>query len=424
MSVTYEKSSFKPLISLTSPLETNVKTLFFPPVREVAKTRSAGSLEEVFQGDADTSNAEVLNSKRRVKTAVLSRVKPDKQPIDPGHNYMDHFVTNKENRDYYNDRNVTRGKLPARHNTTHVLEHVSTISGNMSESRTKIKKDRETGSLRGNSQSKKQSFPSARTTRDKKSGVTLRSDKVNPTVHDLRFTKLTPKETLPRYSVISNEVSEATAVKAKDKKSRPDSLPNVEQKLNQPFLHVGVNNNREARTWRLSPRSLLDQITEEPSTKDPKIGMSRSGTKPKGLGSKISTPLDRTKNPGNFGKVSPNVSSVHKKNDKSPRGATAGDRVQEMALPKVTINEVLQSWNIGPQRTTRSSSLAAKDPMEFLRRDRSLSDPKNRPTTYDDLRSCRYLRTDKDDADIHGRLCSCNSCEHGEGLRSTPYLNS
>lgn len=391
---------------------------------EVAKTRSAGSLEEVFQGDTDTSKAEVLNSKRRVKTAVLSRVKPDKQPIDPGHNYMDHFVTNKENRDYYNDRNVTRGKLPARHNTTHVLEHVSTISGSMSESRTKIKKDRETGSLRGNSQSKKQSFPSARTTRDKKSGVTLRSDKVNSTVHDLRFTKLTPKETLPRHSVISSEVSEATAVKAKDKKSRPDSLPNVEQKLNQPLLHVGVNNNREARTWRLSPRSLLDQITEEPSTKDPKIGMSRSGTKPKGLGSKISTPVDRTKTPGNFGKVSPNVSSVHKKNDKSPRGATAGDRVQEMALPKVTINEVLQSWNIGPQRTTRSSSLAAKDPMEFLRRDRSLSDPKNRPTTYDDLRSCRYLRTDKDDADIHGRLCSCNSCEHGEGLRSTPYLNS
>lgn len=424
MSVTYEKSSIKPLISLTSPLETNVKTLFFPPVGEVAKTRSAGSLEEVFQGDVDTSNAEVLNSKRRVKTAVLSRVKTDKQPIDPGHNYMDHFVTNKENRDYYNDRNVTRGKLPARHNTTHVLEHVSTISGNMSESRTKIKKDRETGSLRGNSQSKKQSFSSVRTTREKKSGVTLRSDKVNPTVHDLRFTKLTPKETLPRHSVISSEVSEATAVKAKDKKSRPDSLPNVEQKLNQPLLHVGVNNNREARTWRLSPRSLLDQITEEPSTKDPKIGMSRSGTKPKGLGSKISTPVDRTKTPGNFGKVSSNVSSVHKKNDKSPRGATAGDRVQEMALPKVTINEVLQSWNIGPQRTTRSSSLAAKDPMEFLRRDRSLSDPKNRPTTYDDLRSCRYLRTDKDDADIHGRLCSCNSCEHGEGLRSTPYLNS
>ena len=424
MSVTYEKSLIKPLISLTSPLETNVKTLFFPPMGEVVKTKSAGSLEEVFQGDADISNAEVVSSKRRVKTAVLSRVKPDKRPIDPGHNYMDHLVTNKENRDYYYDRNVTRGKLPARHNTTHVLEHVSTISGNMSESRTKIKKDRETGSLRGNSQSKKQSFSSARTTRDKKSGVTLRSDRVNSTVHDLRFTKLTPKETLPRHSVISNEVSKATAVKAKHKKSRPDSLPNVEQNLNQPLLHVGVNNIREARTWRLSPRFLLDQIAEEPSMKDPKIGMSRSGTKPKGVGTKISTPEDKTKAPGNFGKVSSNVSSVHKKNDKSPRGATAGDRVQEMALPKVTINEVLQSWNIGPQRTTRSSSLAAKDPMEFLRRDRSLSDPKNRPTTYDDLRSCRYLRTDKDDADIHGRLCSCNSCEHGEGLRSTPYLNS
>lgn len=149
--------------------------------------------------------------------------------------------------------------------------------------------------------------------------------------------------------------------------------------------------------------------------------MSRSGNKPKGLGTKLSTPVDKTRSPGKA--VSPNVSSARKKNDKSPKGSSVGDRVQEMALPKVTINEVLQSWNIGPQRT-RSSSLAAKDPMEFLRKDRSLSDPKNRPSTYEELRSCRYLRTDKDDADVHGRLCSCNSCEHGEGLRNTPYLNS
>lgn len=248
-------------------------------------------------------------------------------------------------------------------------------------------------------------------------GVTSRSDKVNATVHSI---KLTPKETLPRHSVISKEVSKSTAVKPEEKKSRPDSLPNVEQNLNQPLLHIGENSNREARTWRLSPRSLLEQITEESSAKDPKRGMSRSGTHPKGLGTKISTPVDRTKSPG---KVAPNVTSARKKNDKSPRGASLGDRVQEMALPKVTINEVLQSWNIGPQRT-RSSSLAAKDPMEFLRRDRSLSDPKNRPTTYEELRSCRYLRTDKDDEDSHGRLCSCNSCEHGEGLRNTPYLNS
>ena len=413
MSVTYENSLIKPLISLTSPLETNVKTLFFPPMGEVAKKGSAGSLEELLQGDAKTSNAEVTDSKRRVKL--------NNRQIDPGHFYMDQFVSNKENRDCYYDRNVTTRKLPVRYNTAHVLEHVSTISGNMSGSRMQIKKGRETGSLRGKSQSEKQSFSSARTTRDKKSGVTLQSDKVNTTVHDLRFTKLTPKETLPKHSVISKAVSKATAVKPEEKKTRPDFLPNVEQNLNQPLLHISENSNREARTWRLSPRSLLGQITEESSTKDPKRGMSRSGTKPKMLGTKLSTPVDGTKNPG---KVSPNVSSARKKNDKSPKGASVGDRVQEMALPKVTINEVLQSWNIGPQRTTRSSSLAAKDPMEFLRRDRSLSDPKNRPSTYEELRSCRYLRTDKDYADVHGRLCSCNSCEHGEGLRNTPYLNS
>lgn len=415
MSVTYENSLIKPLISLTSPLETNVKTLFFPPMGEVAKKASSVSLEELLQGDRDakTSNAEVTDSKRCVK--------PNNRQIDPGHFYMDQFVSNKENRDCYYDRNVTTRKLPVRYNTAHVLEHVSTISGNMSGSRTQIKKGRETGSLRGKSQSEKQSFSSARTTRDKKSGVTLQSDKVNTTVHDLRFTKLTPKETLPKHSVISKAASKVTAVKPEEKKSRPDSLPNVEQNLNQSLLHIGENSNREARTWRLSPRSLLEQITEESSTKDPKRGMSRSGTKPKMLGTKLSTPVDGTKNPG---KVSPNVSSARKKNDKSPKGASAGDRVQEMALPKVTINEVLQSWNIGPQRTTRSSSLATKDPMEFLRRDRSLSDPKNRPSTYEELRSCRYLRTDKDDAHVHGRLCSCNSCEHGEGLRNTPYLNS
>jgi len=408
MSVAYENSSIKPLISLTSPLETNVKTLFFPPMEEVANKASVGSLKELSQGDAKTSNAEVTDAKHRGKTAVFTPAKPNHRQIDPGHFYMDHFVSNKENRDYYYDRNVTIRKFPSRHNTAHVLEHVSMVSGNMSGSRTQIKKGRETGTSR------------ATITRDKKSGVTLRSDKVNSTVHDLRSTKLTPKETLPRHSVISKEASKSTAVKPEEKKSRPDSLPYVEQNLNQPLLHVGEYSNREARTWRISPRSLLEQITEESSTKDPKRGMSRSSTKPKMLGTKLSTPVDRTKSPS---KVSPNVSSARKKNDKSPRGASVGDRVQEMALPKVTINEVLQSWNIGPQRT-RSSSLAAKDPMEFLRRDRSLSDPKNRPSTYEELRSCRYLRTDKDDADLHGRLCSCNSCEHGEGLRNTPYLNS
>ena len=91
MNVTHENSLIQPLISLTSPLETNVKTLFFPPMGEVAKKRSAGSLEERLQhvqGDAKISNAEVTDSKRRVK--------PNNQPIDPGHFYMDQFVSNKQ----------------------------------------------------------------------------------------------------------------------------------------------------------------------------------------------------------------------------------------------------------------------------------------------------------------------------------------
>lgn len=421
MSISYENALIPPLISLTSPLETNVETIFFPPM---SKKRSAGPLEELLQGDAKTSNATVLGSLRTVKTAVLSRVKPHNRQIDPGQFYMDHFVSNKENRDQYYDRNkhvtTTTRKLPARENTAHVLEHVSTISGNMSGSKTQIRKGRETAPLRGKNQSEKQSFSSVRTARDKKSGVTLKPDKVDSTVHELRSAKLTPKETLPRHAVIGKEISKSTAAKPEEKKSRPDSLPHVDQSHNQPLLHMAENSSREARTWRHSPRSLLEQITEESSTNDPKRGMSRDVTQTKGLGPKISTPVNRTRSPG---KVSPSVSSARKKNDKSPRGVSVEDRVQEMALPKVTINEVLQSWNIGPQRT-RSSSLAGKDPMEFLRRDRSLSDPKNRPTSYEDLRRCRYLRTDKDDQGIHERLCSCNSCEHGEGLRNTPYLNS
>lgn len=422
MSISYESALIPPLISLTSPLETNVETIFFPPLKEVSKKKSAGSLEELFQGDTKTSNATVSGSIHTTKTAVLSRVKPNNRQIDPGQFYMDHFVSNKENRDQYYDHNkhvTTTRKLPARENTAHVLEHVSTISGNMSGSRTQIKKGRETTSLRGKNQGEKQSFSSVRTARDKKSGVTLKHDKVSSTVHDLRTAKMTPKDSLPRHAVIGKEVSKSPAAKSEEKKSRPaDTLPHVDQSHNKPLLHVAENSGREARAWRLSPRSLLDQITEESSTKDPKSGMSRNGTQTRGLGTKIPTPVDRTSSPG---KVSPSVSSARKKNDKSPRGARVEDRVQEMALPKVTINEVLQSWNIGPQRT-RSSSLAGKDPMEFLRRDRSLSDPKNRPTSYEDLRRCRYLRTDKDDQ--HDRLCSCNSCEHGEGLRNTPYLNS
>lgn len=424
MSVSYQNVIIQPLISLTSPRETNVDTIFFPSMRKATKKRSAGSTEKLLHGDVMISDDTVSRSVHSLTTAVLSRVKPNNRQIDPGHFYMDLFVSNKEIRDYCDHKHVTgitTRKLPARQNTAHVLQHVTIISGNMSGSKTQIKKGRETGSLRGKSQSGKQAFLSVRTTRDKKSGVTLEPDKVNTAVHDLRSAKLTPKEALPRHAVNGKEVSKSTAVKPEEKKSTPNSLPHVDQSLNQTLLHVTEKSSREGpRTRRLSPRSLLDQISEESSPKTPRRGM--NGTKPIGLGTKVSTPVDRTKSPS---KVSPNVSSTRmKKNDKS-RGAAAGleDRVQEMALPKVTINEVLQSWNIGPQRT-RSSSLAGKDPMEFLRRDRSLSDPKNRPTSYEDLRSCRYLRTDKDDQHLHGRICSCNSCEHGEGLRNTPYLNS
>lgn len=424
MSISYENTFIPPMISLTSPLETNVETIFFPPVRDVSKKRPAGQLEELFKDDVKTSHAAVAGSIRTVRTAVFSHVKPNSRQIDPGQFYMDHFVSNKENRDqYYFDRNkhvTTTRKPPSRENTAHVRQHVFRISENMSGTRAQIKKSREPASVRGKNHSEKQSFASVKTTRDKKSGVTSKPEKVSSTVHELRSAKLTPKETLPTDAVIGKEVSKSTAAKPEEKKSRPNALPNVDQSQNQPLLHLAENSSREPHTWRLSPRSLLGQITEESSTNAAKRGMSGKGTQPKGLGTKTPSPVDRTKSPA---KVSPNVSSARKKNDKSPRGASVEERFQEMALPKVTINEVLQSWNIGPQRT-RSSSLAGKDPMEFLRRDRSLSDPKSRPTSYEELRRCRYLRTDKDDQGIHDQFCSCNSCEHGEALRNTPYLNS
>lgn len=408
MSISYESVITPPSISLTSPLETKVETIFFPLVKKTAGNRTAGSPR--FASFAITAD--------------VSRVKPNKREIDPGHLYTDHYVSNKANQDYYDhnikDVTITR-KSQARQNTTHVLQHVPNVSGIMSGSKPQIKKGRETGSLRGKSQSGQQSFSSVKIARASKSGITLQADKVNGAVNDLHSPKLTSREPLPRPSVNSKGGTKSKTVKPAEKKTKLYSLPQVDHST-QALLHITENPSREGHTRRLSPRFLLEQVNEESSTKTLRTSMNHSATKPKYLGTKGSSPArERTKSPGKA--ASPNVSTARKKIDK-PRGDSLENGAQEMVLPKVTINEVLQSWNIGPQRT-RSTSFAGKDPMEFLRsRERSLSDPKNPPISYEDLRSCRYLRTDKDDQALHGKLCSCNSCEHGEGLKNTPYMNS
>ena len=120
--------------------------------------------------------------------------------------------------------------------------------------------------------------------------------------------------------------------------------------------------------------------------------------------------------------VSHGTSKTKPKGRKQTSGHVAQKQKEEM-LPKITINEVLQSWKIEQPRN-RSSSVGGKDPMEFLRRDASLSESSSTEKTLENLWKCRYLRLGKEDPDVHGYCCSCNSCEHGDGLRSTAYLNS
>lgn len=108
----------------------------------------------------------------------------------------------------------------------------------------------------------------------------------------------------------------------------------------------------------------------------------------------------------------------------------------QLSLPKITIDEVLKSWDIQPRATRRkraSSNASTKhDPMEFLTQRKAdfenvQSLHENFSSCYEDVKSCRYLRIGKEEEEegiLHGRNCPCNSCEHGEALRESPYLNA
>lgn len=368
----------------------------------------------------DSSSAGFLRSVSFAKTADAPRMKLNTRQIDPTNFFTDQYVSNKANPDYddHNGHVTATRNSPERKNTVHAAEHVSKISGIMFGKKTNIKKGSKIGSLRGTTQ---QSFSSLKTARDtRSSGLAQQSDKLNGTVHSLPSPKLETRETLPRHSVNGKGGNKKKTAKPSEVKLKPYLLPRVDHFPQAP-LHISVIPSREGHARRISPRFSVEQGNEESSTKASRTDMAHSPRKPKYLGVKVSSGAkERSKSPGKLS--SPNVSTARKKIYKSRDGFEDG--VDDMVLPKVTINEVLQSWNINPQKTRSTSHLAGKDPMEFLLRDRSLSDAKNPPIPYEELRGCRYLRTDKDDHALHGKLCSCNSCEHGEGLKKSPYLNS
>ena len=93
-------------------------------------------------------------------------------------------------------------------------------------------------------------------------------------------------------------------------------------------------------------------------------------------------------------------------------------------LPKITIDDIFQSWNVTPARV-RSGTLGSSDPMDHIRRDWALTHPvTDEPTSYGKMKNCRYLRLPKyDEAGLQHHGCSCNSCEHLEGLKKSPFMN-
>ena len=377
-------------------------------------------------GEQQQTNIIIFNdiASRVVNTSStpdLSRVKSDIRRSDT-FNIIGHHVSNKENLLDYDDRNrhvITTRYGSARRSTTREREHVLPVILNMSGSKTQAKKvNIAPGSLRVQGKDGKQSL-SLTPTRDKKlAGYTAghKNDNITgipagvSTVHGSRSPKITSKEGSPRHFVEGKAIGKPTAAGSTEEKR---------SKFNHAMLYVKDSEHSERHSKRVSPGLPLEQTAEKSPTVDARRSVNHTATNPKGLGSgrKARTPS----------KVTPNASpaALSRRNDES-RQQSLQDRVQELELPKVTMTEVLQSWNIGTPSRTRSTSLAGKDPMEFLRlRERSDSDPKQRTTTVEELRRCRYLRTGgKDDHEMHAKFCSCNSCEHVEGLKSTPYLNS
>ena len=412
----------QPLISVTSPREINEKTIFFPLRGKVAMKRSVAPRP----GEQLQTNIIIFNdiASRVVNTSStpdLSRVKSDIRRSDT-FNIIGHHASNKENLLDYGDRNrhvITTRYGSARRSTTREREHVLPVILNMSGSKTQAKKVKiAPGSLRVQGKDGKQSLTP---TRDKKlAGYTSghKNDNMTripagvSTVHSSRSPKITSKEGSLRHFVEGKAIGKPTAAGTSEEKR---------SKFNHALLHAkdSEHSETERHSKRVSPGLPLEQIAVKSSTVDARRSVNHTATNPKGLGSgrKARTPI----------RVTPNASpaAFSRRNDES-REQSLEDRVQELELPKVTMTEVLQSWNIGTPSRTRSTSLAGKDPMEFLRlRERSDSDPKKRTTTVEELRRCRYLRTGgKDDHEMHAKFCSCNSCEHGEGLKSTPYLNS
>ena len=405
----------QPLISVTSPRETHEETVFFPLGGKVAMKRSLSPrAEEQLQKNIITFNDIASRDVNTSSTPDSSRVKSDIRQSDT-FSIIDYCMSNKENLLDYDDRKrhvITTRYGSEQRKTTREPGHVLPVILNMSGRKTQAKKVRiAPGSLRVQVNDGKQSLSP---TRDKISAAhpsRLKNDNIahisagGSTVHGSRSPKITSKELSSRHFVEGKGIGKSIAAGTREEKR---------SKFNHALLLVKDSEHSEKDSKRVSPGLLLEKTAEKSSLEGARRSVNHIATKPKGLGTqrKARTPS----------KVTPNASpaALSRRNDESR------ERVHELELPKVTMNEVLQSWNIGTPSRTRSTSLAGKDPMEFLLlRERSDSDPKQRTTTVEELRRCRYLRTgEKDDHERHAKFCSCNSCEHGEGLKSTPYLNS
>lgn len=279
------------------------------------------------------------------------------------------------------------------------------------------------GPLRFQGRDSKQTFTK---TSDKKLDVSVKHKlQCNPNVSstavdgpallNVRSTKINPKEKrslhpFNRERVRKQEDSDRETKRMKSKND-PSSL------MSHTRLLVNDSERRDERTRRNSPNLSLIKRTKESSSKVERRSLDHTALKPKGQGTERtqSTPRKVITN------CSPSASSKSREEERS-----INDGIRELELPKVTMNEVLYSWNLGTSSRTRGSSFSGKDPMEFLlTSERSASNPNHRTTTIDELRTCRYLRMDAQHGhEVHAKACSCNSCEHGQGLKSTPFLNS
>lgn len=238
-----------------------------------------------------------------------------------------------------------------------------------------------------------------------------------PGVLGVRSTKINPKERPSGHSVNIKSVSNLKDSEKKRMKSKTFyPFPLV---VNHARLQVHNDERHGDRARPVSLGSSREKVTEGSTSEAGRTIANQSALKSKGPATERAARTPR--------KVSLNGSpSTRLASTEESRDVSIDDRVRELELPKVTMNEVLHSWNIGTPSRTRASSFAGKDPLEFLlTSERSDSDPKNKTMAMEELRTCRYLRTDaRYGYETHSTACSCNSCEHGQGLKRTPFLNS